>query len=60
VAFPALGTGVGEVPMEQGARLILEAVRTFAALEPRSVRDVHIVLRNEEARGRWREILRWM
>jgi serine/threonine-protein kinase len=60
VAFPALGTGVGEVPMEQAARLILEAVRTFAALEPRAVREVTIVLYDEEARARWREILRWM
>lgn len=60
VAFPALGTGVGEVPMEQAARLMLEAIRTFAALEPRHVREVRVVLFDPAARDRWREILRWL
>lgn len=44
VIFPALGTGVGDVPMDLAAKLILEAVRTFAALEPKHVRMVRIVL----------------
>src|SRR5262249_42193342 len=29
VLFPALGTGVGEVPMDLAAKLMLEAIRTF-------------------------------
>lgn len=57
VAFPALGAGVGAVPMELVAKLVLEAVATFASLGPRSVREVAVVLRREEARAQWRETL---
>lgn len=30
IVFPALGTGIGEVPMDLGAKLMLEAVRVVA------------------------------
>src|SRR5690606_2279560 len=57
VAIPALGTGVGDVPMSQAASLILHAVRTFAWLRPQRVRDIRFVLHSEEARQTWREVL---
>jgi len=53
VSFPALGTGIGEVPHGLGARLLLEALRTFAAFSPRNVRAVHIALPTEEAVAKW-------
>jgi O-acetyl-ADP-ribose deacetylase (regulator of RNase III) len=57
VAIPALGTGIGEVPMELAASLVLEAIRTFASLEPRHVRVVRVVLVDDAARQRWCSIL---
>lgn len=60
VAFPALGTGVGEVPMALGAKLLMEAFRTFAWLRPEHVRTIRIVLFNGEAEAQWREVLRSM
>jgi O-acetyl-ADP-ribose deacetylase (regulator of RNase III) len=60
VVMPALGTGVGEVPMALGAKLMLEAFRTFASLRPEHVRAVRVVLFNEEASVQWREVLRSM
>ena len=60
LVVPALGTGVGGVPMDLGAKLVLESVRTFAAFSPRRVRAIRIVLRNEGALSRWREMLRSM
>lgn len=58
VAFPALGGGVGKVPMALVAERTLQAIRTFAALEPKSVRQVRIVLYPESTRTVWTEILR--
>jgi len=49
VAFPALGTGVGQVPMEVGAQLLLATLRTFAWLEPESVKELVFVLHGQEA-----------
>jgi O-acetyl-ADP-ribose deacetylase (regulator of RNase III) len=60
VAFPALGTGVGEVPMDLAAKLMLESIRTFAALQPRHVSTVRIVLFKEPDCARWRNILESM
>lgn len=60
VVLPALGTGVGEVPMALGAKLMLEAFRTFASLHPEHVRELRVVLFNEEASTQWREVLRSM
>ncbi len=57
VAFPALGTGVGQVPMELAAKLMLEAICTFATLEPRTTRYIEIVLRDEAHLICWREIM---
>jgi serine/threonine-protein kinase len=57
VAFPALGTGVGRVPMEMAAQLMLEAIRTFAELNPVSVQNVEIVLRDTPAFLCWFEII---
>jgi O-acetyl-ADP-ribose deacetylase (regulator of RNase III) len=60
VAFPALGAGVGEVPMDLAATLTLEAIRTFASLAPRCARVIRIVLRHEAALERWRTIIQSM
>lgn len=57
VAFPALGTGVGEVPMAQGAKLMLEAFRTFAWVQPQHVRVLRVVLFKDADRGCWRDVL---
>jgi serine/threonine-protein kinase len=60
VLFPALGTGVGDVPMDLAAKLILEATRTFAALQPAHVSQVRIVLYDERSRARWRTVMHSM
>jgi O-acetyl-ADP-ribose deacetylase (regulator of RNase III) len=60
VLFPALGTGVGDVPMDLAAKLMLEAVRTFAALQPRYVREVRIILYDDRALSRWCTIMHSM
>ena len=44
IVLPALGTGHGLTPMVQGARLMLEAIRTFAEFEPQHLRDVRVAL----------------
>ncbi len=53
VTFPALGTGIGEVPHGLGARLLLEAIRTFASFSPRHVRAIHVALPTAEALAKW-------
>lgn len=47
VAFPALGTGVGGFPLEECAKIMIEAVRTHAAST--SVRRVLFVLYGKAA-----------
>jgi O-acetyl-ADP-ribose deacetylase (regulator of RNase III) len=54
ITFPALGTGKGDVPHGLGARLVLEAIRTFAAFEPRHCRTIRIALVTPEAMNAWR------
>lgn len=53
VAMPALGTGVGRVPIALNAKLTLETIRTFARLEPRHVVEVRVVLIDEDRFTRW-------
>jgi serine/threonine-protein kinase len=53
ITFPALGTGVGGVPHGLGARLLLEAIRTFAAFEPRHCRSIRLALPTDEAIAAW-------
>jgi O-acetyl-ADP-ribose deacetylase (regulator of RNase III) len=60
VLFPALGTGVGDVPMDLAAKLMLEAIRTFAGLQPKHIRTVRIILYDEKARERWRTVMHSM
>lgn len=60
VVFPALGTGIGDVPMAQGASLMLEAARTFAWLGPRSVRQVRFRLLTDAARAAWHDVMHGM
>jgi O-acetyl-ADP-ribose deacetylase (regulator of RNase III) len=60
VLFPALGTGVGDVPMDLAAKLMLEAIRTFAGLQPKHIRTVRIVLYDEKAIARWRTVMHSM
>ena len=54
ITFPALGTGKGDVPHGLAARLVLEAIRTFAMFEPRHCRTVRIALVSPEAMQAWR------
>ncbi len=53
VSFPALGTGVGGVPHGLGARLTLEALRTFASFAPQRCRSIRIALPTSEAMAAW-------
>lgn len=55
VAFPALGSGAGEVPMEQAAQLTLDAIKTFAHLSPQYVQSITIVLADQQAYESWLE-----
>jgi len=57
ITFPALGTGVGGVPHGLGARLMLEAIRTFAAFAPRSCRSISIALFDADALAAWTSAL---
>jgi eukaryotic-like serine/threonine-protein kinase len=57
ITFPALGTGVGGVPHGLGARLMLEAIRTFAAFEPRCCRSVRVALPTPAAAATWQQAL---
>lgn len=60
VVFPAMGTGVGEVPMALGAKMMLEAFRTFAWLDPQRTRHLRVVLYQREALEAWRDVLQSM
>ncbi len=60
VVFPALGTGVGEVPASLAAKLTLEAIVTFARLGPTSIDQISIVLLDSEALESWSMVLRSM
>ena len=53
ITFPALGTGVGGVPHALGARLLLEAIRTFAGFAPRNLREIHVALAAEDKLAQW-------
>ncbi|HJL02676.1 MAG TPA: serine/threonine-protein kinase [Polyangiaceae bacterium LLY-WYZ-15_(1-7)] len=60
VAFPALGTGVGQVPHALGAKLLLETVRTHAALGAGKLRRVEVWLYAADAHAVWADVLRAM
>lgn len=60
VAFPALGTGIGRVPPALAAKLMLEAVVTFARLKPRSVELIELFLFDEATRQIFRDVLHSM
>ncbi len=53
ITFPALGTGIGGVPHGLGARVTLEAIRTFAEFAPRHLRSITISLLDPEALAAW-------
>lgn len=53
ITFPALGTGTAGVPHGLGARLILEAIRTFASFAPKSCLSIRIALANGETLASW-------
>jgi O-acetyl-ADP-ribose deacetylase (regulator of RNase III) len=57
IAFPALGTGAGNVPMDLAAKLMLEAMNTFSFLSPKHVRTIRIILRDAVALKRWQAVL---
>jgi len=57
IVMPALGTGIGRVPHELAAKLLFEALRTFASLRPRVVRSVDLALVDEAVYDRFRGIL---
>lgn len=60
IAFPALGTGVGKVPPALAAKLMLEAIVTFARLKPRHVELIELFLFDEPTRQIFREVLHSM
>ena len=47
-----------EMVMNLGAKLFLEAVRTFASFQPEHVREVRVVLFDDNALARWGTLLR--
>jgi eukaryotic-like serine/threonine-protein kinase len=53
ITFPALGTGVGGVPHGLAARLMIEAIQTFASFQPASLRSIRIALATEENLAAW-------
>jgi serine/threonine-protein kinase len=53
ITFPALGTGTAGVPHGLGARLMLEAIRTFASFAPRHCRSIRIALAAPEVVAAW-------
>ncbi|MDF1661581.1 MAG: serine/threonine-protein kinase [Planctomycetota bacterium] len=57
MALPALGTGVGQVPMSLAASQILEAIQTFAWLKPQHVRNIHLILFDDPALATWKSVL---
>ena len=57
ITFPALGTGVGGVPHGLGARLLLEAIKTFAAFEPKTCRSIRVALPTADAMKYWQQAL---
>lgn len=60
ILCPALGTGIGDVPMDLAAKLVLEAIRTFAALQPAHIRTIRIVLYDDHGLKRWRTVMNSM
>jgi len=60
VMMPALGTGMGQVPMALAAKLTLEAIRTFASFEPWELKTITVVLFDGRALETWRRVLRSM
>jgi len=60
IVFPALGTGVGDVPMYLAAKLMFEAMQTFASLQPRYARQIRVVLHDDVALARWRTVMQSM
>ena len=54
LALPAFGTGVGGFPLEECARIMVEAVRAYA---PSSLRQVVFAVFGEEAAVAFREAL---
>jgi len=53
ITFQALGTGVGGVPHGLGARLMIEAIKTFASFQPRTLRSIRIALATAENLAAW-------
>lgn len=60
IAFPALGTGVGEVPIELAAKLMFEVFQTFASLGLPNIRLIRLVLRDENTLNRFANVLHSM
>jgi O-acetyl-ADP-ribose deacetylase (regulator of RNase III) len=57
ITFPALGTGIGGVPYGLGARLMLEAFRTFATFAPVHCRSIRVSLLTDDAVAAWTKAL---
>jgi O-acetyl-ADP-ribose deacetylase (regulator of RNase III) len=62
VAFPALGAGVGRVPMSLVATLMLEASRNFARFCPNYVKEIQIVIHSDDSSDlkQWQDVLQSM
>ena len=57
IALPPLGTRAGQLPMELAAKMMLETIRTFAALRPHHVRHIQIVLDSSLDMEAWRSTM---
>lgn len=60
VVFPALGTGVGEVPAPFAAKLMLEAMMTVASLGRGSLERVSVALYDDASLDHWSSVLSTM
>ena len=49
IAFPALGAGVGQVPMAVSCQLMLSSFRTFAWLQPQKIQEIALCLYNQSS-----------
>lgn len=57
VAMPLIGAGVGRVPVDLAGKLIVESIRTFAALRPQAVQEIRLFALDEALRDRLWSIL---
>ena len=58
IAFPALGTGVGEFPIPTSAHLMFEMIKKFDEAGPRYIKRVVFVLFTQKAYDEYEKVFR--